>query len=163
MKRTPLRKVPIKKHRQLKDNAITIGKVIKKRKPSRDPLDDLFSEYIRRRAIQRVSGCERCLTPKHDTLKEDGTIFPAWKTLQCSHFNSRGDLSTRFDPDNAIGACGACHLFLEHHPHEHDRWFKEHLGQEKFDMLEGRNRVLEKPDRKLLEIYYKAKIKEMGG
>ena len=52
-------------------------------------------------------------------------------------------------------------MFLEHRPIEHVRWFKAHLGEKEFAMLEGRNRVMEKPDKKLLTIYYTAKIKQL--
>ena len=73
-------------------------------------LDSLFSEYIRKRAISKVGGCERCLTPKFDIQKDNGDIFPAWKQLQCSHFIGRSKKSTRLDEDNCIGICGACHF-----------------------------------------------------
>ena len=114
------------------------------------PLDKLFGQYIRMRAIQRVHGCERCLTGKS-----------SWKELQCSHFIGRGRRSVRFDEDNAIGLCGACHMYLTAHPLEHVRWFTEHLGQEGVDLLLARNRDMIKPDEKLIAIYYREKIKEL--
>jgi len=55
-----------------------------------DPLDALFSEYIRCRAIKEVHGCERCLAWKVD-----------YKGLECSHFHGRAQKSTRWDEDNA--------------------------------------------------------------
>ena len=124
-------------------------------------LDTLFSEFIRKRANQRTGGCERCLTPKYDTTKENGKIFPAYKQLQCSHFWGRAKKVVRYDEDNAVGLCGACHLYLTAHPKEHSRWFEEHLGQPAFDLLEARAHIPQKIDEKLLEIYLKAKIKEI--
>jgi hypothetical protein len=114
-----------------------------------DPLDILFSEFIRKRAIERVGGCERCLTPHK------------WQDLQCSHFFGRTDKSTRWDEENCIGACGGCHMYLEHHPHYHDEWFKQHLGEQAFELLLSRNRVMGKPDKKALTLYYQTKIKEL--
>lgn len=113
-------------------------------------LDSLFSEFIRKRAIQGVGGCERCLTTK-----------PDYKKLQCSHFWGRARKSIRWDEDNAVGLCGACHLYLTAHPAEHADFFKKLLS-DKYDLLEGRMRNLDKPDKKLIELYYKEKIKEMG-
>ena len=135
------------------------AKTLAKRKhPKRDPLDDLFSEFVRRRAIHRVGGCERCLSQKHDSTREDGTTRPAYMELQCSHFIGRSTKSVRFDSDNAAGICGGCHLYLEHHPLEHVDWFSDHLGIYAFNMLQARRRARQKPDRAALGLYYKAQI-----
>lgn len=123
--------------------------------------DKLFSEFIRRRAIQRVGGCERCLTPKFNTTKDDGSTFPAWKTLQCSHIWGRSNKSVRYDEDNAFGLCGGCHTYFHGHPIEYREFALDKLGQEKFDMLYGRVFKPCKPDIKLLTIYYREKIKEL--
>jgi len=128
----------------------------------RDKLDTLFSEFIRKRAIAKVGGCECCLTPKRDILKDNGKVFPAWKQLQASHFWGRGKKATRFDPDNAVGICFHCHIQLTAHPREHSRWFEEHLGQPAFDLLEARACIHDKVDEKALEIYLKSKIEGLG-
>ena len=125
-------------------------------------LDSLFSEYIRKRAIKEVGGCQRCLTPKHDIQKDNGDIFPAWKQLQCSHFHGRARQSVRLDESNAIGLCGACHMYLTAHPLEHVEFFKNLLGETEFDFLNGRMRnTWPKPDKTLLTIYYKERLKEV--
>ena len=127
-----------------------------------DPLDNLFSEYIRKRAIQRVGGCERCLTPKFDIQKDNGDIFPAWKQLQCSHFIGRSKRSVRYDDENCIGICGGCHLYLTAHPIEHVEFFKTRLTEEGFDMLNSRARTPARYlDKNLLMVYYETKLKEM--
>ncbi len=126
------------------------------------PLDIVFSEFIRRRAIQRVGGCERCLTPKYDIVKENGDIFPAWKQLQCSHFHGRARRSVRWDEMNAAGLCPGCHMYFTAHPLEHVEWFKTYIGEAEFDLLSGRMRQTHpKPDEKLLLIYYQNQIKEL--
>lgn len=165
LKRATLKRKPPKPRKKTpQKSSELLKKPPKKRKPGKlDPLDILFSEFIRRRAIKRVGGCERCLTPKFDVVKDDGTIFPAWKSLQDSHFWGRTDKSTRWDSENSAGLCGGCHLYLEHHPHEHDTWFRQHLGETEFALLEARHRITyPKPDKKLLTIYYQQKIKELG-
>ena len=124
-------------------------------------LDVLFSEYIRRRAITEVGGCERCLTPKYNITNENGDIFPAWKHLQCSHFHGRASRSVRWDEDNASGLCGACHIYVTAHPIEHVEWFKERLG-DRFDLLQARARTPARYiDREAIKLYYKAKIEEL--
>jgi len=124
-------------------------------------LDNICSEYIRRRAIAEEGGCQRCLTPKHDIQKDNGKVLPAWKQLQCSHFIGRSRRAVRYEEDNLVGLCAACHIYLTSHPLEHVRWFTEHLGEEKMDFLLARNRSRVKPDEKLLTLYYREKIKEL--
>lgn len=124
-----------------------------------DKLDKLFSEYIRKRAIKEAGGCERCLNPKYDIEKENG-IFPAWKQLQCSHFKGRARKSVRYDEDNAAGLCGGCHMYLTAHPDEHEAWFKERLGEEKFDLLICRSSRPQKVDKDLIYLYFKQKIED---
>ena len=125
------------------------------------PLDKLFSEYIRRRAIKRVGGCEKCKHPKFDIQKDNGDIFPAWKRLQCAHFDGRKNQSVRFDEMNAAGLCGACHLYIDSHPFEKVEWIKTQLGEREFDFLQGRMRNKGKSDENLLTLYYREKIREL--
>ena len=112
------------------------------------PLDKLFSEFIRKRAIAMSQGCERCLSYKAD-----------YKELQCSHFYGRSRRSVRWDEDNAVGLCFGCHQYLSSHPQEHVDFFKQRL-EDRFDMLEGRMRQIGKPDIEALTLYYTEKIKE---
>ena len=114
-------------------------------------LDKLFSEFIRRRAILEVGGCQRCLTAKRD-----------WKELQCAHFHGRVKASVRFDESNAIGICGACHIYFHSHPVEHTEWFVNHLGQEGYDLLKARARVPARYiDKEAIRLYLEAQIKEL--
>ena len=114
-------------------------------------LDGLFSEFIRKRAIVTAGGCERCKTPKR-----------SYKQLQCSHFAGRAAKSVRWDEENAAGLCGACHMYFTAHPFEHNKWFMERLG-DRFELLMVRRRsTWPKPDRKMIELYLRQKIKEFG-
>ncbi len=116
------------------------------------PLDILFSQYIRMRAMVRIGGCERCLAGKVD-----------YKQLQCSHFHGRARRSVRWDESNSVGLCPGCHMYFTAHPLEHVEWFKNHLGEAEYNNLQGRMRQTHpKPDEKLLLIYYREKIKTLG-
>ena len=126
-----------------------------------NPFDKLFSQYIRKRAMGRVGGCERCLMPKKDIIKEDGSIFPAWKQLQTSHFFGRAKKSVRWDEDNAVALCFGCHQYFTANPYEHTSWFQNHLGIERFEMLAGRARMPGRYiDKSAIAIYLKGKIQE---
>ena len=113
------------------------------------------------RAVQRVGGCERCLTPKYDIQKDNGSSYPSWKQLQTAHFWGRRKISVRFDPDNAIGICGACHLHLTANPQEQVEFFKARLG-DRFDLLNSRMRTPARYlDKAALTIYLNIKIQEL--
>jgi len=89
---------------------------VKERKPRREKtdrqkietlLDELYREYIRRRAMKRVGGCERCHTPKL-----------SYRDLQAAHFHTRGGHTTRWDIRNSVGLCGGCHMYIDSHEEE---------------------------------------------
>lgn len=70
-------------------------------------VDNLFSKIVR----SQTPYCERC---KKTT------------SLQCSHVIPRTYITTRWDIDNAITLCYACHIHWWHkNPHEAVKWFDE--------------------------------------
>ena len=121
--------------------------------------DRIFSEYIRKRAMQLVGGCERCLTPKYDIVKDDGTIFKSWKQLQCCHFITRGNRATKWDPDNCSGLCGGCHIYLDNHHEEFVDFMVARLGEERFERLKLRAQGVKKMDMVAVRLYLKMLIK----
>lgn len=125
-----------------------------------DKLDVLFSKYIRMRAITRAGGCERCLSPRIDIVKDNGDTYSAWKQLQCAHFHGRSRKSVRWDEDNCAGLCFGCHQYLDSHAMEKVEWFKNYLGEEAFDLLNAR--LTGKPDKAGLMLYYKEKLKGLS-
>lgn len=124
-------------------------------------LDDLFRDFIRKRAILRTGGCERCLTLKFDKVKEDGSILPSYKQLQCSHFWGRTKKAIRWDEDDAAGLCGACHMYLTAHPPEHTEFFRKRLGERDYDLLEARANKPHKPDIELITLKLKDLIAKL--
>ena len=104
--------------------------------------DKLFSEYIRKRAMQRMGGCERCHAPK-----------TSYKELQCAHIFSRRNKATRWDEDNALGLCYGCHMYLTGEPVESIIFAKAKLGEPQFEMLRLRSMTTIKPDLPSTRIY----------
>ena len=117
-------------------------------------LDNLFSEYIRKRAMKLVGGCQRCRAPKRD-----------YKELQTAHFHSRRKYSVRWDERNAVGLCGGCHMYLDSHIDEKQRFARTILGEEymRLYMLAEMTVGNSPTDYQLLEIYYRQAIKELEG
>lgn len=73
--------------------------------------------------------CERCgRFMEHDP-----------EHLDCAHMFGRGTGRTRFDRDNAVALCRpGCHDYLDSHPNEKEAFFREVLGDERFDALAAR-------------------------
>jgi hypothetical protein len=147
LKRTPLKRKPPKVRtaspRILRSRELPI---IKKRKGLRiriDPLDSLFSTYIRTRDNFT---CQRCGVKS--------------KNVQCAHFHSRRKQQVRFDPDNACTLCMGDHLYLDSNPMEKVEFFQNRLGETNFNLLNSRARITyPKPDKKMLTIYFQQQIK----
>jgi len=111
-----------------------------------DPLDRLFSKYIRLRA---KGFCERC------------GQYKGFDGLQTSHFHGRGQKSVRYDPDNACALDFGCHQYFTSHPLEHTEFFKNRLG-DKFDMLNSRARTPARYlDKEAIRLYLGEQIKEL--
>ena len=110
-----------------------------------DPLDRLFSEYIRKLS---KGYCERC-----------GAYY-GWQRLQCCHFHTRGEKAIRWDEDNACACDFGCHQYLDSHPLEKVEFFQKRLGK-RFDLLNARRRTMGRPDKSALTLYFKTKIKEL--
>jgi 5-methylcytosine-specific restriction endonuclease McrA len=106
----------------------TCGQSIRKRRSGgikRSSADIKFSKRIRER--DRYT-CQRC-----------GAVHAENSTgLHSAHMFSRRILATRFDPENAVAACYGCHQYLDSHPNEKLAFFRERLGEERFDALEAR-------------------------
>jgi hypothetical protein len=109
-------------------------------------LDNVFSEYIRRRyAKNDIATCVTCGKKDH------------WKKLQAGHFMSRKHYATRWDEDNVEVQCSACNVFR----YGEQYLFAKYLGTEKADILLNKSRETVKfPDWEIQEMIdiYKTKI-----
>ena len=116
-------------------------------KIKRDPLDVLFSQYMR---LKAKGVCERC-----------GRKVGYGK-LQVSHLFGRRYKALRWDEDNVSVVCFTCHMGsggFHDSPVEHVNWFIRTRGQDRYDMLVARSRNSGKNiDKKLLEVYFKQQI-----
>lgn len=91
----------------------------KTRKQLIKKLDQVFSEYIRKRNAneQGMVECFTCGSVKH------------WKSIDAGHFMSRSKYSTRWDDKNVQVQCKACNVF------KHGEQFKFSL---KLDQVYGK-------------------------
>ncbi len=71
----------------------------------------------------RAGGCERCLTAKI-----------SYTQLDTAHLHGRGKYSTRWLPENSLGLCGACHLYIDAQLSEKEVLFRRVLGDD-YDRL----------------------------
>jgi len=128
----------------------------------RDTLDDLFSQVVRMSVYSDgEASCEYCGRVYHDTVKDNGETFEAWKHLECSHFKGRRRVSTRHDLDNCAALCKSCHRFLGENPDTHTAFFKKRLGSDKYDNLQARANTickLSKADKEEIKARLKSKL-----
>jgi hypothetical protein len=159
LKRTPFKRKPPKKIAFLTKTPPKLRKnLIKKppeptKKPPKkrsglririDPLDALFSTYIRTRDNFT---CQRCGVKS--------------KFVQCAHFIGRRNKATRWLETNATTLCMGCHGYFHANPLIFVEWTKQRLGEKDFNFLLAQERIITKPDKKAIEIYLRAKLAEI--
>lgn len=123
------------------------------RQKAEDRLDALYSEYIRKRAMQLAGGCQRCKTSKR-----------AYKELDTCHIHSRRKHTVRWDIRNAFGGCGGCHIYLDSHIDAKQEFARKLLGDEEYERLYVLAEMTTKQspiDYQMIELYLKQKIKEL--
>ena len=108
------------------------------RKPSKSSLevrlDVVFSLYIRLRDAMD-GGMTRCISC--------GRVFPFAK-VQCGHYFSRANLSTRWDEQNCNAECVHCNCFDDKHLEGYTRNLIAKIGQDGLDALAARARGMRK-------------------
>jgi len=87
--------------------------------------------------------------------------MPDRRGLHCHHFERRRKKSVRWDEDNGVSLCFGCHQYLDENRDEEKAFMIRKLGQQGVDMLKARTRAYGMPDRVLITIYLKQKIKEL--
>lgn len=111
-----------------------------------DPLDILFSKYIR----LKVGGkCEYC------------GKTPDVRGLHCAHFIGRRYKNTRWLEDNVACLCMGCHNFMHDFPAIHRDFFIKRLGSDRVEQLEITARTYGKPDKEALTLDFQERIKEL--
>ena len=103
------------------------------RKPSRKSLvrklDAIFSEFIRKRDILKNPICPLCKTRPISC---------------CFHWVTRAHHKTRWDADNAIGACDGCNYRYEFDPHPMIEQFIRERGLATYERLVQKSRGIAK-------------------
>lgn len=120
---------------------------IKNNKPTVKQLDDLCRKFIN---LRDKSTCVRC-----------GRKRPQYKT-EWAHFYSRSNKAVRWDEDNSCILCFNCHYNFAHKlPREFSEWYKEHLGEKKFNQLQLRS-TGKVGHFSLIMLYLKQKLQELS-
>ena len=132
----------------------------KLKQPKQKPEDDLYSEYIRKRAIMRVGGCERRHALKFDVELDSGRIRPAWKSLDCAHLISRRYHGTAWDIDNALGLCGSCHMNIDSMDQK-SIFIVGKIGRKQYELLLIRKAGVHHIDKAALILYLKRQIEKL--
>lgn len=114
--------------------------------------DKLFSQYIRTRDRK----CVNCKT--WVVFNEEGNPL----THQCSHYWSRRNEGTRFDPLNCDTLCFSCHQkWGGDYRDEYTAFKKKQLGEKGYNDLRLRAHLYYKKDRKLALMYVKELLKTL--
>ena len=121
------------------------------RRIKRDPADDIFSKYIRKRDAE----CRRC----HSRVQFNKQGDPI--THQASHFQGRRKEATRFDEDNVDCLCSGCHQYFTANPGEHYQWQVKVKGQDMVDKIILRSNTYMKKDRVMARLYWEERYKEL--
>lgn len=115
------------------------------------PEDALFSQLVRERAEWT---CEIC-----------GRQYPEGyrQGLHCSHYFSRKNRSTRWDPENAWAHCFGCHQRMGGNPHMFREWVERKMGDRYADLvIRAHTPVLyKKPDILALRRHLKSQLDTM--
>jgi hypothetical protein len=110
-----------------------------------DKRDTVFSKLIRLRARFNCELRGKC----------SGQYFPMGHGLQCCHIFSRRHQATRYDPDNAMAGCFACHQYFGENPTLFTAVVKKHLGDVRYEELEQRHRKIVKRTKADAEALYR--------
>jgi len=114
----------------------------------RDATDALFSNYIRKRDNYICQRCHRVY---------DGPS----QAIHCAHIFSRRNISTRWDPENAIALDFGCHQHWGEEPLEMYDWYKRKFGEPQFDALLLRKNIPTKVDKKLIRMGLRELMREL--
>lgn len=139
--RSPIRKISTR-------GRFSEARCKKRRGMKRDALDALFSKFIRSRDKWT---CQRCWKQ----------YPPPTQALHCAHIFSRGKLSTRYDCDGAAALCYGCHRWLDTHPLVKEAFFREWLGEERYNALAVRAATPAKIDPEAIKLLLKEKLTAM--
>lgn len=91
----------------------------------REKLDAVFSKWVRLRAAD-YRGYVHCYTC---------SWIGNWRLAQCGHFVPRGNLATRFEPDNCRPQCSDCNEYHNGRFDIFEEELRDELGDHRVDEL----------------------------
>ena len=123
------------------------------KKPSRKTLvknlDTIFSIYIRRKdAINDIAECVTCGKKDH------------YKNLQCGHFMSRSNYSTRWDENNVGVQCYGCNITNQGMQYAFSKYLTKFDNNLPDNLLIKSKQIVKFADIDLIEMieYYNSKL-----
>jgi hypothetical protein len=90
-------------------------------------MDIVFSKLVRLRDRQQCQSCAR-----------------TDRKLDCAHIESRRHSATRWDPDNAMCLCFACHQWYGEHPYEWCEFVTDRMGEQAYADIRQKARAVKK-------------------
>ena len=121
---------------------------------SKNTLDRVFSEYIRRRDADQ-NGLIICISC--------GKIAP-WKESDCGHYINRKHNSTRYDEKNCNAQCRSCNRFDEGNIQGYRKGLISKYGEKAVELLEIKKRNicrLGQFEINILADEYRGKLKQL--
>ena len=112
--------------------------------------DKWFSKCVRMRARWKCEVCEK----QYDESSMG---------LHCSHHFGRRHKATRTEPLNCIAACYACHRKLEEDPLFHVDFFKKHIGEDVYEILAEKHRMIlpkREYDERMISKHFREQFKQ---
>ncbi len=116
-----------------------------KRRNLIERLDKVFADYIKARDNYTCVVCG------------------SKQNIQAGHLITRVNYSTRWDEMNCFAQCRSCNFMHEYRPEIFTLWFIEKYGQETYEKLVQKSRMIVKYKNRDLEAlieYYKQRLKE---
>lgn len=144
-------KEALERHRKAEETKKRGGKPLSLASLTRR-LDEVFSEFIRRRDCDRHTGmswCRTCGAPGR------------WQDLQCGHWIKRHFLGTRWREENCHTQCGTCNGVRRGAEHEHASHIAKTYGAGMLEELLAAKRGVHRLSRSsMLELidHYKARL-----
>lgn len=132
MRRTPLKRKRTQTKTKAKSKRATCPILRCSRSPYREDqcdslcrrhLVDRLDDMARNRVRARDAACRKCRSTR---------------SLQWSHWPSRGYLGTRWLDDGAVMHCAPCHVSFTYSALEHEAWMKGEFGDKNVEALKQR-------------------------
>jgi len=121
-------------------------------------LDSTFSKCIRE-SYDYICAKPNCPYCGNHSLRH---VTGPFKRAECCHNNGRRRVGGRWHPDNVVCLCHEFHAYMDKHNDIKQQFFKDHLGEARYEMLSFRmhgNFKISPQERWEMNVHYKAQKK----